>query len=131
LFRISETILILNLKMSKNPILQSFKFAFQGLAFAWKERNFKLHIASTLAVLTMGFYYQVTSLEWIILLLCIAGVLSLELLNTALEKFVDLVSPNKHPLAGMAKDLSAAAVLVFSIASAIVGLIIFYPYFFN
>ena len=117
--------------MSKNPLLQSFKFAFQGLVFAWKERNFKLHIASTLAVLTLGFCCQVTSLEWILLLLCIAGVLSLELLNTALEKLVDLVSPSKHPLAGMAKDLSAAAVLVFSIASAIVGLIIFYPYFFN
>ena len=74
--------------MSKNPILQSFKFAFQGLAFAWKERNFKLHILSTIAVLSLGVYYQVASLEWIILLLCIAGVLSLELLNTALEKFV-------------------------------------------
>lgn len=117
--------------MPKNPILQSFKFAFQGLAFAWKERNFKLHIASTIAVITLGYYCQVNKTEWIILLLCIAAVLSLELFNTALEKVVDLVSPNKHPLAGMAKDLSAAAVLVFSIASAIVGIIIFYPYFFN
>jgi diacylglycerol kinase len=117
--------------MPKKPILQSFKFAFQGLAFAWDERNFKTHILSTIAVLILGFYCQVTTLEWIVLLLCIAAVLSLELLNTALEKLVDLVSPNKHPLAGMAKDLSAAAVLVFSIASAIVGLIIFYPYFFN
>jgi diacylglycerol kinase len=117
--------------MLKNPILQSFKFAFQGLAFAWKERNFKLHIASTLVVFTLGCYCQVDKTEWMLLMLCIAAVLSLELINTALEKLVDLVSPNKHPLAGMAKDLSAAAVLVFSIASAIIGIIIFYPYFFN
>ena len=117
--------------MPKNPIHQSFKFAFQGLAFAWKERNFKLHIASTIVVFALGFYCQVSKIEWMLLLLCIAAVLSLELINTALEKAVDLVSPNKHPLAGMAKDLSAAAVMVFSIASAILGIIIFYPYFFN
>jgi diacylglycerol kinase len=117
--------------MHKNPILHSFKFAFQGLVFAWKERNFKLHILSTIAVLSLGFYCQVSKIEWIVLLLCIAAVLSLELFNTALEKIVDLVSPNKHPLAGMAKDLSASAVLVFSITSAIIGVVIFYPYFFN
>lgn len=117
--------------MSKNPIYQSFKFAFQGFQFALKERNFKLHIFSVLLVTALGFYCHVSRLEWLFLIVCMGLVLGMEILNTAIEKTIDLLSPQKHPLAGMAKDLSAAAVLCVSITAAIIGCIIFYPYFFN
>ena len=117
--------------MAKNPLGRSFLFAFRGLALAGGERNFRLHLVSASVVVFLGFYAGVSRSEWIWLLLCTGGVISLELVNTALEKLTDLASPGLHPLAGAAKDLAAAAVLVFSIASAIIGALIFIPYFFN
>ncbi len=117
--------------MSKHSIFRSFEFAFQGLAFAFRERNFVLHILSTSLVVLLGFLFHVTSMEWCILLLCTGVVLTAELVNTAIEKLVDMVSPEFNPKAGEIKDISAAAVLVFSIVSAIIALIIFVPYTFK
>lgn len=117
--------------MAKHPLFRSFGFAFKGLALAFKERNFRLHLVSAALVVMAGLYCGVSATEWMLLLICTAAVLSLELMNTALEKLCDLASPGLHPLAGAAKDLAAAAVLVFSIVSAIVAAMIFIPYFFN
>jgi len=114
--------------LSKNSILSSFKYAFNGFKFAWHERNFKLHLISTTIVLVLGFYFSVNAIEWCILFICIGLVLMAELFNTAIEKLVDLISPQIQPKAGAIKDLAAAAVLVISISAAIIGLIIFWPY---
>jgi diacylglycerol kinase (ATP) len=114
--------------MPKHSIFMSFGFAFQGIAHALKERNFVLHIVSTILVVLLGFLFHVTTAEWCILILCTGVVLTAELVNTAIEKLVNMVSPEFNPRAGEIKDIAAAAVLVFSIASAIIALLIFVPY---
>jgi len=114
--------------MSKHSIFKSFGFAFKGVRLALKERNFILHLISAVLVMSLGFFFGVTSMEWCLLLLCIGVVLTAELVNTAIEKLVDLVSPQFNIQAGIIKDIAAASVLVFSIVSAIIGLIIFIPY---
>ncbi|MCC6817726.1 MAG: diacylglycerol kinase family protein [Bacteroidia bacterium] len=114
--------------MAKNPLYKSFYYAFKGFAFIWRERNFKLHVLSASLALILGFYFSVTKIEWMAILLCIGGVMSLEIVNTAIENIVNKISPEYNETAGKIKDLSAAAVLVFSIASFIIGCIIFWPY---
>ncbi len=114
--------------MKKNKLILSFKFAFKGINFAFQERNFKLHIGSTVLVLILGFYFQINAIEWCIILLCIGSILAAEVLNTAIEKIVDFISPQYNKKAGMIKDLAAAAVLILSIVAAIIGVIIFAPY---
>jgi diacylglycerol kinase len=67
-------------------------------------------------------------MEWVALVICIVLVLALEAVNTALEYLTDLVSPEYHPLAGKAKDVAAAAVLIAAIGAVWVGILIFMPY---
>lgn len=112
----------------KSPLYKSFQYAFKGLKVVVSERNFKLHLLSALACITLGYALKVSPGEWCLLLLCIGGVMALEIMNTAMEKLVDLVSPEWNEVAGKVKDLAAASVLIFSIASLIIGLIIFVPY---
>ena len=114
--------------MAKSPLIRSFGYAFNGLKYAMSERNFKLHLMSTVLTIGFGFALQISAIEWCIILICVAGVIALELINTALEYLVNLVSPDYNALAGKVKDISAAAVLCFSIGSFIIALIIFVPY---
>lgn len=90
----------------------------------------KIHIACAIAVVALGLYFNITKTEWCILLLCIGGVISLEIINTAIEYLVDLVSPNYNELAGKVKDIAAGAVLLSVIFSAIVGTLVFWKYLF-
>ncbi len=114
--------------MKKNKLVSSFGYAWQGIIHAMKrERNFRLHVLATIVVAIAGSISSLSSMEWMVILLCVGGVLSLELLNSALERVVDLASPTTHELAKQAKDMSAAAVLVFALASAIIGILIFLP----
>lgn len=113
--------------MAKNSLFKSFVYAFQGMGFAWKERNFRLHLVSTVLVTSLGFYFRLSNSEWTAVVLCVGGVIALEVMNTAIEGLVDKVSPDYDQKAGRIKDLSAAAVLVFSLAALAVGLIIFIP----
>ncbi|WP_075618117.1 diacylglycerol kinase family protein [Paenisporosarcina indica] len=106
----------------------SFKYAFEGFLFAGKkERNFQFHLIAAVVVILAGMFSDLSLIEWILIILCISGTLSLELINTAIESVVDLASPEIHELAKRAKDMSAAAVLVFAGASAIIGILIFLP----
>lgn len=114
--------------MKKNTIWHSFGFAFNGLKEVWKERNFKLHLVSVILVNLAGFYFNISINEWLVIWLLIGIVLSLEIINTAIEKLVDLVSPSYNTEAGKIKDLAAAAVLVSSIVALVVAIIIFLPY---
>lgn len=114
--------------MKNTNLLSSFKFAFEGLLFAGKrERNFQFHLFFAFVVLLAGIFSHLTAIEWMLIILCISGMLSLELINSALESVVDLASPGIHDLAKRAKDMCAAAVLVFAVASAIIGILIFLP----
>lgn len=106
----------------------SFGFALSGLKEALiNEPNIRVQlIAATLAT-ALGLWLKISRTEWIILLFTIAFVLVLELINTTLEAIVDIVSPRKHPKAKVAKDVSAAAVLVSAILAVIIAGIIFLP----
>ncbi len=106
--------------------LESFTYAFKGLAFTIKtERNIKVMLACAAIVVIFGFVLEFDLVSWAIVLLCCGVVLGAELLNTAIETVVDLVSPEYDPLAGHAKDVAAAAVWVLSAFVGVVGLIVF------
>lgn len=108
--------------------IDSFRYAFQGLAeLAGSQANAKIHLFAAAGVIAAGAYFQLDRLEWCMVVLCIALVLSAEAFNTALEYLTDLVSPGHHPLAGKAKDLAAAAVLVMALGAATTGALIFLP----
>ncbi len=105
-----------------------FKNAFQGLRLAFKsERNFKIQIILFILVLAAGFYFKIQRVEWIAIILISSMVLSLELINSALEKLCDLYSIELNPKIKWIKDVSAAAVLISSLVSITVGLTIFLP----
>ncbi|MDO5044272.1 MAG: diacylglycerol kinase family protein [Coriobacteriia bacterium] len=111
----------------KHPSLQkSFYYAFEGLKTAFvMERNFKVMLVFALLAIIAAFILKLSALAWALLLIVIGMVLSAELLNTAIETTVDLVSPEYHELAKRAKDIAAAGVVIFAFISVIVGLIIF------
>jgi undecaprenol kinase len=114
--------------MKNNNFVESFRYAYQGLIHASKgERNFRFHLFAAFIVMIAGIFSGISMIEWIILILCISGMLSLELINSAIERVVDLASPEIHDFAKQAKDMGAAAVLVFACASAIIGILIFLP----
>lgn len=107
---------------------KSFLFAWHGIIRTIKyERNFQIHLFISLIILISGSIISLSRTEWIILLFLIGGMLSLELMNTALERAVDLITKDYHPLAKAAKDAAAGAVFVYALLSVIIGLIIFIP----
>ncbi len=116
-------------KDKKNPLAASFGYAFEGI---WtgicKERNMKIHCLAIIAVTCVGTLFHITPAEWCICLLLFGLVASLELVNTAVEAVVDLATEEKKPLAKIAKDTAAGAVLFSAIISVIIGLVIFLPY---
>lgn len=111
----------------EHPTLRhSFGFAIQGFRTAFTgERNIKIMLAGGIFAVIMGFVLRIDLMSWAIVLLCCGCVISGELVNTAIETIVDLVSPEFHPLAGKAKDIAAASVWIICVISAIVGLLVF------
>ena len=111
-------------------LIKSFVFAFKGLIYAFNTQlNFKIHCFFSAIVLFLGWHSRLNSSEWLWIIFAIALVIILELVNTAIEVLVDLVSPELHPKAGIIKDLAAAAVLIASLLAIVIGLIIFVPKF--
>ena len=105
---------------------KSFLFAIQGFRTAVRtERNIKVMLAGGAFAIVLGLVVGLDAVSWAVVLLCCGVVISAELLNTAVETVVDLVSPEFHPLAGRAKDIAAAAVWVLSMLVAVVGIIVF------
>lgn len=115
--------------------LRAFGFAFVGLRNAFlKELHVKLHFIIATAVVVSGFYFRLTQLEWVAVLGCIALVISLEFVNSAIEQLCDLLVPGVNPDIKYVKDVCAAGVLMACIVSVVVGFLIFWPYvkpFFN
>lgn len=105
---------------------RSFLFAVQGFRTTLRqERNIKVMLVAGACTIVAGFIVGLDATSWAVVLTCCGTVISAELFNTAIEKVVDLVSPEFHPLAGQAKDISAAAVWVLSLVVAVVGIIVF------
>lgn len=116
------------LAVRARTLWESFGFAFAGLRYAWRtQRNLRIHAMITLAVVILAGLFRFDALRWAILILTIAMVWAAELLNTALEAVVDLASPAPHPLARIAKDVSAGMVLACAIAAILIGMILFGP----
>lgn len=113
-------------------LLLSFKYAITGIIKTIKsERNMKIHILIMVLVIIFGIILKLSILEWIICIMLFSIVIAGELFNTAIENAVDIIMPQIHDKAKMAKDASAGAVLILSIGSAIIGLIIFVPKLLN
>lgn len=105
---------------------KSFLIAIQGFRTAVRtERNIKVMLGGAGLALVLGIILRIDMVSWAVVLLCCAVVIAAELMNTAIETVVDLVSPEYHPLAGRAKDISAGAVWSLCLVVAIVGTIIF------
>lgn len=108
--------------------INSFKYAINGLKIILEtQANFMIHLVAAVLVTAAGLYFQISLWEWSIIVITIAVVLSAEAFNTAIEKLIDLVSPEYNKKAGQIKDISAGAVLIVSMAAVIVGLSIFLP----
>ena len=108
--------------------LKSFGYALNGWRILIKsEPNALIHLIAAIAVIVLGLFFKINLTEWAIIIICIASVIGAELFNSALEVLCDYVQPDKHQSIKKVKDLAAGAVLVFALASLIIGLIIFIP----
>ncbi|RHW41023.1 diacylglycerol kinase family protein [Neobacillus notoginsengisoli] len=109
-------------------LIKSFGYAIAGIAVAVKtERNLKIHLVFATIAIGFSFFFSISKTEWLFILFLIGGMISLELLNTAIERAVNLVTEEVHPLAKQAKDIAAGAVFIFACLSVVTGLIIFLP----
>jgi diacylglycerol kinase (ATP) len=110
-------------------LIRSFGYALQGIYVATREQlNIKIHFLAVILVTGAGLFFHVTAYEWCLIVICFGMVLTAELMNSAIENLVDLVSPGHHHLAGKVKDIAAGAVLVSAAATAVVSLFIFVKY---
>jgi len=108
--------------------LKSCNYALQGIWHCLlRERNFKIQSTIALVIFLSGIFFQIKIYEWLAILFCAALVLSLELINTAIERLADIVCPTIHPAIRKVKDVAAGAVFFAASASCISGLIIFLP----
>ncbi|HWO97975.1 MAG TPA: diacylglycerol kinase family protein [Bacillus sp. (in: firmicutes)] len=113
----------------KQRLAESFYYAIEGILYVIKnERNLQIHATVAILIIIAGCWFRISAYDWIIISITIGGVFSLELINTAIEKTVDLVTESRHPLAKIAKDAAAGAVLIYAIVSVIVGILIFSKY---
>jgi diacylglycerol kinase len=109
--------------------LKSFRYAALGFIYIVRhEHNARIHLFISGVVLIMGFLLHIKRVEWVLILLCMGFVLTAEMINTAIEKLSDIVSPHENDHIRVIKDISAAVVLLSSLISLIAGLIIFVPY---
>ena len=108
--------------------LASWKYSMEGLIYAYKyEQSMLIHVIATICVIIANIVLSISPTEWLITFLAIGMVLAAELINTAIEAIVDLVTLEIHPLAKISKDVSSGAVLVSVFGAIIVGLIIYLP----
>lgn len=112
----------------KSKFSESVGHALDGIQYtACHERNFRIEILFAIMVSIASFIFQVSLVEWCQLVLVIGMVLALEMVNTAIERCVDLVTKDYKELAKIAKDVSAGAVFVMSMFSVVLGILIFLP----
>ncbi|MFE4711314.1 MULTISPECIES: diacylglycerol kinase [unclassified Paenibacillus] len=119
--------MVKNTAVGRKKFWHSFRFAAQGIAAAFKsELNMKVHCGLAVIVIIAAAVFRLPPGNWMLLLLAITLVLAAELLNTAIEATIDLVSPEIHPLAKKAKDTAAGAVLLSAVFAVITGIYVFY-----
>ena len=108
--------------------IKSIGFAIRGaILLVRSEASIKIQVFITLIMTAAGFYFEISNTEWILQIFAIALVLGIEGMNTAVEKLSDYVQPEFDKKIGVIKDISAGAVMLVSIASSIIGCIIYFP----
>lgn len=108
--------------------IKSIGYAYKGAAYLVKtEASIKVQVVIAIAVTIAGFYFDITATEWLIQVLCIGLVISLEGVNTAIEYLADFIHPDLHASIGRIKDISAGAVFIASVAAIIAAIIIYFP----
>ena len=113
-------------------LVSSFKYAGCGIITALKaEKNMKIHFLAVLVVIILGFVLHISCAEWIACIILFGGVIGAEMLNTAIEAVVDMITPQKNPKAKIAKDVAAGAVLIWAICATTIAIIIFAPKIIN
>lgn len=115
--------------MVNRKLWDSFKYAIEGVFYAFKtQRNIRIHFIAMIILTILMFCYSIESQDICILLICAMIVIVTEMVNTSVEKTIDLYTDQYHPLAKIAKDVAAGAVLIGAIISIIIGIIIFSKY---
>ena len=122
--------------MFRDPFLihqvKSFRFAIGGAYYSFKKgTHFKMHAVALAIVVILGFKFSINTTEWLVLILISSVVIAAEAMNTAVEETCNLLHPEHHPLARLAKHCAAGSVLILSIGALVIGLIIFAPKIFN
>lgn len=109
-----------------------FKYAINGLKHMFaEESNARWHLLASILVISAGIFFRITSIQWILIIICIGSVISAEAFNTAIERVCNHVSPQKNQLIGHAKDVAAGAVLILALMSFVIAAIIFIPYIYQ
>ncbi len=108
--------------------LQSFVYAGRGVWLLRSEPNARIHLLATAFALIAGAALGLSGLEWALIVVAIALVLTAEALNTAIEQLANALMPNHHPLVGSAKDLGAGAVLIAAVGAAVIGVLVLGPH---
>lgn len=107
----------------------SFRFAGSGLWYAFRtQRNMRVHVGAAILALLLGLALRLSTLEFAIIFVAITGVFITEMFNTVIELCVDLASPGYHPLAKIAKDVAAGAVLLMAILAVVIALLVYGPH---
>jgi diacylglycerol kinase (ATP) len=118
--------------MHRSNLVTSFKHAFSGVWHVLRtQRNARIHLSVALVVVVLGLWLRLSRAEWAIIVLTIGLVLAAESFNTVAEAAVDLATAEYHPLAKIAKDVAAGAVLLLAVTAVIVGLLILGPPLWN
>jgi diacylglycerol kinase len=116
--------MIFNLK----KFLRSFRYAFEGLKSAFSEQTFRIFCLVAVVVIFLMFWFEIPLFEKVILILTITLVMTLELINSRIERVLDFLQPNYDPRVKIIKDISAGAVFLASLGALIIGILIFWPY---
>ena len=112
--------------------IRSFGYAWEGIVYLVKsQHNAWIHLFITVAAIVVGIWLQIGRTDWALLVLAMMGVWMGEAVNTAVEAIVDMVQPDFHPLAKIAKDVAAGGVLLSAVAAAIVGFLVLGPPLWN
>ncbi|NMB09023.1 MAG: phosphatase PAP2 family protein [Tissierellia bacterium] len=113
--------------MKSKSLIESFNYAVNGIIYTLKtERNMKFHFAAAIVVIFLSLFFDFTKLELLMLFITIAFVFMAEMINTAIERTIDLVTDEFHPLARIAKDIAAGGVLIAAINALVVGYLLFF-----
>ena len=112
-------------------LIKSFGYAIKGMILSLGEQNMRIHLFAVAVVTIVGISLKLSAIEWAVIALTIGFVVSAEMMNTAIEELVDMVSPERNEQAGKVKDIAAGAVLVAAIIATIVAVYIFGNKIFN